>query len=233
LSAIPVVTIESIDFAFEPTPWLFAEQRRADIEAHFAERRRKSPSIWNGHVLLARDCLVRDRSMRGMFFETDFASFIAWWDWDFPDPTVVNCFSMGAIRSADGAFLLGVMASHTARAGQVYFPAGIPSPDDIFDGNVDLGRSVEREVEEETGLTHKHFRSGSDWSAVLDGPKIALIRIMQAGEAAVDLRQRILAHIATERAPELADVRIVRGRQDLDRNMPSFVTAFLEHVLAH
>ena len=35
-----------------------------------------------------------------------------------------NCFSMAALRSDDGAFLLGEMAHHTYSAGQIYFPAG-------------------------------------------------------------------------------------------------------------
>jgi 8-oxo-dGTP pyrophosphatase MutT (NUDIX family) len=232
LSTMAVVTIDATDFRLEPGPWEFANQHRAEIEAHFAERQRETPSIWNGRVLLARDCVVTQRTMSANFFETDFASFIAWWDWDFPDLTVVNCFSMGAIRSVDGAFLLGVMAPHTARSGQIYFPAGIPDPDDVVDGKVDLWRSVEREIEEETGLASGHITPKPNWTAVLDGPKIALMRVLQADEVAVDLRERILQHIATDGASELANVRIVRSRVDLDQKMPSFVTAFLEHALA-
>src|SRR4051794_9032570 len=31
--------------------WPFAEQRRVDIEAHFAGKQRDKPQIWNGRVL--------------------------------------------------------------------------------------------------------------------------------------------------------------------------------------
>jgi hypothetical protein len=230
--SISIAAIDSADFPFMPTSWPFAEEHRAEIEAHFAARLRKTSGIWNGRVLLARDCSVQSRSIHGTFFETDFASFIAWWDWDFPDPAITNCFSMGAIRSADGAFLLGVMGPRTAKAGEIYFPAGIPDPGDIVGRKVDLARNVVREVESETGLTGEHLSAEPGWVAVLDGAKIALMRIMQAREIAVDLRNRILRHIASEPVAELADARIVRSRADFNRMMPSFVTAFLEYSLA-
>ena len=68
---------------------------------------------------------------RGAYLETDFASFLAWRDWGFPDRRCATASRMAALRSADGAFLLGVMGRHTATAGQIYFPAGTPDPTDI------------------------------------------------------------------------------------------------------
>jgi hypothetical protein len=37
-----------------------------------------------------------------------------------------------------------------------------------------------------------------------------------------------MGHIAGDRHPELADIRIVRGPADIDSRMPPSVTAFLE-----
>jgi 8-oxo-dGTP pyrophosphatase MutT (NUDIX family) len=169
--------------------------------------------------------------MRGTFFETDFANYMAWRDWDFPDVSVTNCFSMGVIRSADGAFLLGVMGAHTANAGKIYFPAGLPDPSDVAGGAVDLAANVAREVAEETGLTGADVSAQPGWCAVFAGARIALMQLLQANAPAVDLRARVLAHVAREARPELADVRIVKSKADFDPMMPPFVTAYLEHVL--
>jgi len=175
---------------------------------------------------------LRERSLEGSFFETEFASFMAWRDWGFPDRSVINCFAMGAIRSSDGAFLLGEMSAHTANAGHIYFPAGTPEPSDITGDTVDLAGNIAREVAEETGLTDADFRAVPGWSAVFAGPRIALIQILQARAPAQELRMRVLGHLAREPKPELSDIRIVRSRADFHAMMQPFITAYLEHALA-
>jgi len=230
MSRLSVVPVDRLDLAYAPWRWPFADARRAEIDAHFAERRRRTPEIWNGRVLLMNQCELAGRTLSGSFFETGFAEFIAWRDWGAPDASVVNCFALGALRAADGAFLLGVMASHTSAAGRIYFPAGTPDPEDVADGRVDLEANVMREVIEETGLGAADVVVAPDWQVVRTGQRIALTKLMQARDPADELRARILRHLAGETQPELADIRIVRGPDDLDPNMPDFVTAFLAHV---
>ena len=106
---------------------------------------------------MAACCSGASRHFRGVrfsaaYFETDFASFLAWRDWGFPDLHVFNGFGMGALRCSDGAFVLGEMGQHTSNAGRIYFPSGTPDLDDVVDGAVDISGSVARELEEETGL---------------------------------------------------------------------------------
>ena len=115
------------------------------------EKQREKPKIWNGRVLLGRNPVFAGERFSASYFETDFASFLAWRDWGFPDKDVFNGFGMGALRCADGAFVLGEMGQHTANAGRIYFPSGTPDLDDIRDGAVDIAGSVARELEEETG----------------------------------------------------------------------------------
>lgn len=228
---VEILPLTSAHFTFAPWQWPFASECRAGIDAHFAARREKTPELWNGRVLLLREPQFAEGAMSGVFFETDFASFIAWKDWGCPEAGAVNCFSMGALRSTDGAYLLGQMGSHTANAGSIYFAAGTPEPEDISDGVVDLAANLMREVKEETGLTAADFDAAPGWTAVRAGPRVALMKLMQAHEPAEAVRARILRHLAAEAQPELADIRIVRRKSDCDARMPPFVAAYLAHVL--
>lgn len=226
------IAIDRLDLGVAPHAWPFAQTRRNDIEAHFAARRRAVPDLWNGRVLLMKDAAVEGAVLRGTFFETGFADFMAWRDWDFPDRSVVNCFAMGALRASDGAYLLGVMSQFTANAGRIYFPAGTPDPSDVSGDTVDLLGSVLRELEEETGLETREFSAAPDWTAIVTGPRIALMKAMEAGRPADVLRQAVLHHLAREVRPELSDIRIVRSPDDFDPAMPDFVTAYLSYIWA-
>jgi 8-oxo-dGTP pyrophosphatase MutT (NUDIX family) len=229
---IPIIPLSRLDLRYEPAPWPFAIERRTEIKAHFAKLRAENPELWNGKVLLFRRGQITDGSLTGAYSEVDFASFIAWRDWGFPDTSVRNCFAMAALRSSDGAFLLGVMGRHTATAGQIYFAAGTPDPKDIIGDTVDLEHSVMRELFEETGLTAEDAVPEAGWSAVPLGQRLPLMKIVQAHETAEALRDRICKTLATQAQPELADIHIVRSVDDLRPNMPPYVAAFLRARLA-
>ena len=113
--------IERLALRFAPRPWAFAQARRAEIDAYFETLKAKNAHLWNGQVLLLHEHKVEGAVFSGAYLQTDFASFIAWRDWGFPDKTIRNCFAPGVIRAADGAFLLGVMGESTANAGRIYF----------------------------------------------------------------------------------------------------------------
>jgi hypothetical protein len=230
MTDISIVRVGRLDIRYAPRPWPFADARRAEIDRHFAALKRARSALWNGRVLLLHDHGIEGAVFRGAFLETDFASFIAWRDWGHPDGTVKNCFSLGALRGADGGFLLGVMGSHTVNAGKIYFPAGTPDPDDIVGEDVDLAGNIWRELGEETGLVRADLVAEDGWYCVLAGARIALVKILHTHETAELLRRRILAHLARERVPELADIRVVRGPADFDPMMPSFITAFLVYI---
>lgn len=230
MTGITIMPIERLELAFASRPWPFASERRADIDAHFAQLQRSNPALWNGRVLMLHQHEIRTTVFHGSYLETDFASLLAWRHWNFPDAAVKNCFAMGALQAADGAFVLGVMAAHTSNPGLIYFPAGLPDSSDIDGARVDLARNLMREIGEETGLVQADFEAEPGWTAVFAGPRIAHVKRLRARETAADLRARILANLAREPQPELADIRIVRGPADFDPMMPPFVTAFLRHI---
>ena len=224
--------VTALDLALRPAPWPFAEQRRADIDAHFALKQGEKPQLFNGRVLLARHPVFSADRFSADFFETDFASFLAWRDWGFPDASVFNGFGMGALRCSDGAFVLGEMGRHTANAGRIYFPAGTPDLDDLSDGAVDIPGSVAREVEEETGLTSADYRAGAHWDCVVSGAAIAMIRILNVDVTGEELRATIEANLARQHQPELSAIHLVRAASDLTAVMPRYVTAFIEQQLS-
>jgi len=229
---LPVIhRVTTLDLGLRPWPWRFADERRDDIAAHFAVKQREKP-IWNGRVLLARNPTFLGERFSADYFETDFASFLAWRDWGFPDQAVCNGFGMGALRSSDGAFLLGEMGQHTANAGRIYFPSGTPDLDDIREGGVDMSGSVGREVEEETGLTPADYRAAPHWDCVVSGVSIAMIRILDSVLLGEALRARVEGNLARQAKPELSALHLVRDVGDLDATMPRFVTAFLEKQFA-
>jgi 8-oxo-dGTP pyrophosphatase MutT (NUDIX family) len=225
---LPVIhRVTTLDLSFRPEPWPFADERRADIDAHFAIEQREKP-IWNGRILLARDPLFAGARFSASYFEADFASFLAWRDWGFPDKHVFNGFGMGALRCSDGAFILGEMGRHTANAGRIYFPAGTPDLDDLSGGAVDIAGSVARELEEETGLTPADYRACAHWDCVVSGSAIAMIRLLDVDSSGEALRERIEANLARQQQPELSAIHLVREVSDLTSATPRHVAAFIE-----
>jgi len=232
MTSLVIHRVTTLDLAVRPIAWPFAEERRAEIAAHFAEKQRERPKMWNGRVLLGRDAVFTDGHLAATYFETDFASFLAWRDWGFPDKAVFNGFGMGALRASDGAFIMGEMAQHTANAGRIYFPSGTPDLDDVSDGALDIPGSVIRELGEETGLTAADYRTQPDWHCVVTGPSIAMIQIINLDMPGDVARARIEANLAREDDPELSAIHLVRGMRDLTPTMPRFVTAFIEQQFA-
>ena len=225
--------LRRVEARLDTSPWPWAATNRREIERHWDRLTAANPSLYNGDVLVAADrCFTAD-TLDVRFRSTDYASFLMHRDQGFPDPGAGNCFGMAALRSADGAYLLGVMAPHTANAGRIYFPAGTPEPADVLpDGRVDLLRNVMRELTEETGLAPTDVAIGDGWTAVVEGGRTALMRDMTSELQADALRQRVRDFLASERQPEFVDVRMIRAPVDIDvLAVPAFVQTYLRHGL--
>ena len=231
MQALVIHRVTALDLTLQRRPWPFADQKRAEISAHFEAEQRAKPSLWNGRVLLGRDPVFSGDRLSANYFETDFASFLAWRDWGFPDKEIFNGFGMGALLTSDGAFVLGEMGQHTSNPGRIYFPSGTPDLDDIRGEAVDIAGSVMRELEEETGLSPADCRSDADWHCVYTGPALAMMQILRVDMPGEALRARIEANLARETQPELAAIHLVHSRADLTSAMPRFVTAFIETQL--
>lgn len=228
-----VVHVDRLELAYEPKPWGFADANRARIDALFAEMQQKKPALFNGRVLLMHRCAIEDGVvMSGGFMEADYASFTFWIASGRPDAGIYDCFGAAAVMSSDGAFLLGEMAAHTFNAGQIYFPCGTPDLSDLVGHRVDFDMSVRRELKEETGIDAAELVDERGWTLAIDGELICAIKVMRSPLAAEPLRVRMLKHLASERQPELADIRIVRSTDAFGPKMRSFARIFLSHRFA-
>ena len=140
---------------------------------------------------------------------------------------------MAALRGAEGAFLLGEMAAHTANAGKIYFPSGTPDLNDVFDGRVDLDASVRRELWEETGVAAEEAAIRRGWTVVFAGQRIACMKPMTLPIPAEEAKARIDAFLALDPQAELERMHVVRRPDDIDRaRTPDFVAAYIEAALA-
>jgi 8-oxo-dGTP pyrophosphatase MutT (NUDIX family) len=231
-SSAVIHRVTALDLRVEAWPWPWAAAERSRIDAHFEKRRAEKPGIWNGRVLVARNADFSGGRLSSNYFETDFASFLAWRDWGFPDRGVFNGFGMGALRSSDGAFVLGEMDGGTVNAGRIYFPGGTPDPDDVADGRLDINNNIARELEEETGLTPADYRAAPHWDCVVIDASVAIIRLLDVDQPGNALKARIEANLAKQEHRELSGIHLVRTRADFRASMPLFVTTFLEKELS-
>jgi 8-oxo-dGTP pyrophosphatase MutT (NUDIX family) len=227
-----IVTLRGIEAVVEPYHWAFEADHAAEIEAIWQREINQKDQLYNGEVLLQHAGHIIDGVFHARYFLTRYKPFFAWIRLGCPPPILRNGFAMAALRTWDGAFLLGEMAAHTANAGRVYFPAGTPDRDDLIGSQVDLYGSACRELQEETGISLQDVEVSRASTAVIEQNRVAFIFPAQLNiHRAEDARERILTAMSHLKDQELSDIVIVRNAGDLDfERMPNFQTTYLRHI---
>lgn len=233
MSDVAITPLAGLDARLEPADWAFARERRADIEAHWLKLSNGNPSMYNGTVLMQHRWAIEDGIYRAAYAAVDYASFVAWIQLGQPGAPRRNGFAMAALRSADGAFILGVMAEHTVNAGKIYFPGGTPDLHDVTtDGRVDLAGSLTRELFEETALRPDEVAIEDRWTVIAESYRAAFLkpaRLAIDAEAA----RRLLLERRAETDGELADYHVVRRPSDIiEGRTPAFAAAYMRAVFA-
>ena len=233
--AASITRLKRLAARFEPAPWDFATERRAEIDAHWDRLTAEKPRLFNGTVLMQHRWSLRDGIYETAYAPVDYASFVAWIQLGQPGTPRRNGFAMGALESADGAFLLGVMAGHTVNAGKTYFPGGTPDLHDVTpDGRVDLAGSLTRELFEETGLRPDEVTIREEWVLVTETYRAAFLKPALLAYDAETARQIILERLAGDTDEELAGVVIVRRPSDIDdATTPAFAAAYMRWVFGN
>lgn len=232
-----IYSVARLETLFRPGDWDFARDEAARIDARWREAKAEKPKLFDGQVLLMRDAALVDGAdgpaLHGIFFLTAFRNFLAWRDFGYPDRDVYNCFAMSALRSNDGAFLLGEMGAHTMNTGKIYFAAGTPDPSDIFGDRVDLAASAARELQEETGFSPDEAPAEPGWRVVVENQKIACMQERRLGLTAAEACVRAEKFIASDPDAELARLHAAFGAGDIDAGrMPEFTQMFLRDAFA-
>ncbi|MBA5777762.1 GNAT family N-acetyltransferase [Stappia sp. F7233] len=224
--------IDGLDVRLIPSRWAFEERHGEAIEANWRDVTAANPSLWNGRVLKLAQWRLENGVFQGEMVDASFAAFLAWRDWGYPDPTIRNLFGSAVIKSADGAFVFGRMAQHTASAGLVYPPGGNLDHADITDdGRVDVEASIFRELAEETGLDGGRAERQGLFS-VFDGPRISISAILAFPFDAAEIVEKIEAHNRREEQPELAGaVPVFAPDQIAGLPTPPYVRMLVESLL--
>ena len=229
-----IESVDALDFRLTAGDWDFARERGAEIDAHWRRRVAALPRLFNGRVLMLGRHAIETRGgarvLTGAFVETDFAAFLTWREFGFPASNACNGFSMAALRGADGAFVLGEMAPHTASAGAVYFPAGTPDRQDLAGDVVDLEASARRELFEETGVRAEEAEIAPGWVVVRARGRVACMKPMRLSLGAEAARAEIAARLSAQARPEFSAFHIVRSELDFTAAMPEFVRAYMAWV---
>ncbi|SCM72352.1 Acetyltransferase, GNAT family (fragment) [uncultured Pleomorphomonas sp.] len=231
--------ITDVRLRLRPGAWPIADGLRPKIEAHWATCLAANPHLWNGRVLGTiapgepGGIAVGDGVLTGEAVEGDFASFLAWRDWGFPEIGIRNLFGSALVLSSDGALILGVMGATTANAGRIYPPGGSLEPADVdADGNVDVVASIERELREETGLIAAEAVM-EGMIAAFDGPRVSVGRVFRFAMKADDLVATVMAELDRQAERELERVVAFRSIAELNRpEVTAYSRAFAARLLA-
>ena len=120
---IEIAEIDRVEIAVEPWSWEFASDAARRDRSEFCRavsaKVRRSGTAGCFFFTATRFAMA---CCEGACFETDYASFLAWRDWGFPDASVFNVFASAALQAADGAFLLGEMGPIDREPGLGLFP---------------------------------------------------------------------------------------------------------------
>jgi 8-oxo-dGTP pyrophosphatase MutT (NUDIX family) len=211
-----IESLAGTDLRLTNAVWPFAETRRAEIAAHWAEALIEKPAMFDGRVLGALNPQMTDGVLSASVIETSFSAFLAWRDWGFADETYFNAFGSAVIAGNDGGYIFGVMGAHTSNAGAIYPCGGSLEPDDVgADGKVDIWASTARELAEETGLLAAEATLGGDF-LVRWGQLMSFTRIYRFDMPVAALARRIEVTLAAQDEPELAGITVFKTLSDLD-----------------
>ena len=195
--------------------WPFAADHARDISAHWRQRTAAQPGLYDGDVLLLYNWTLSAGRFVGQCLKADFKSFLFWREHGTPDSSVFDFFACAAVHSREGWIMLGCAGAQTAYPGAIFPPCGSLHPDDVNGTHIDLNASMLRELKEETGLSPSLTDLRSP-ALILDRQRMVYLRPIRLARSANEIAREVRSYLARAVEPELADIRFVRGLEDID-----------------
>lgn len=228
-----IVAVHSCDLSVTETPWAWAEDNAGGVKRFWKKAIVDKPALFNGQVLVMGQHTLSDGCLTGEVHKTDFASFLYCKDKGLPaEAGIRNVFGCAAVRSSEGHLLFGRMAPYTATSGRVYPMAGTPDPQDIRDGKLDIEGSMQRELNEEAGLSTADASRQPGYMLIEDAGMSALCAVFDFDVPSRDLKARMMAHIDLQEQPELDEIVIFRRAGfHVHHRMPGFARTLVQHLL--
>lgn len=225
--------VDSCELMLHDTPWAYAREHEAAIEAHWISRLRYNPGFFNGPIHIASEARVADRRLSATMMRTDFKTFLYWREQGYPEAGACDAFGSAIIRTGDGAVLLGKQRAGHINEGLAYLPGGFIDARDVREGGlVDIAASIAREVGEETHLGRSDLTPKPGFYVVRCGALLSIAQELVSPAPADVLRAKILASLAADPDPELADIVTIRGLEDVGRHaIPPYTQMALAAVL--
>ncbi len=228
-----VVCIAGCRLSLGDAAWAFAQERQAEIEAHWLRRSSENPQFFNGGIHLLRSYQIAGGMLEATLLRTDFKSFLYWRETGETEAGVRDAFGSALIRSSEGHVILGRQRSGNINSGLAYLPGGfIDARDVTAAGTIDIDVSIAREVLEETGLVPDAMTRRPGFFVTSVGAQISIAAEFVSPLTAVDLGRRIASHIARDADAELQDIVVMRHKGDCEGvAMPAFTRLLLEAIL--
>lgn len=209
-----VTRVATCRLALTGAAWPYAQGNAVRIDQHWARRHAENPAMFNGVIHLLHGMTRDGDRFTGRLLRSDFKSYLYWREQGFPEARVLDAFGSALIRSADGHVLLGRQRAGNVNAGFAYLPGGFIDERDVRGGVIDIDASILRELAEETGLSPADYEVQPGYLLTASGALLSIAREVVSPLPAVVLRERILAHIASDPKSELVDAVIVRSAAD-------------------
>jgi hypothetical protein len=213
--------------------WPFAEENAAAIDDNWEQAKRTNPNYFNGIVYLMQDAAYDGLVMDAALVRSDFKTYLYWRQQGFPEAGVIDGFGSALIRSCDGHFMLITQRAGNVNHGFAYLPSGFIDQNDVQpDGTIDIGRSVERELEEEIGEVADTLRRDEGYIAVREGVHLSFAVPFHLPITSDEFIAMVARHNEITHDPEIDTVIPVGRLEDLDglKILP-YARALLEALL--